>query len=243
MSSVMTYEGALAFLKAGRDKKQRPLENNTRLIRRDHCVAIQLHETDVVQIFPGDIYRLDSGGWRTVTTKDRISKYSPTRPYSKNGIWYVNEALFEDGIRVNAKGSLVGGVSKKQLAKGEQLAKRKLQLDKLVRAYVRGFCEMVKKERKLPDVSLGDCFACQGMPLGNYHLLEHLKEKYYMGSLIWNAIKSQGYNQPEFIGSLMAGDAQHGRTTMLSRILSGYFRRLKPELLGVGRSMPRRENF
>src|SRR5262249_27597834 len=61
------------------------LENNTRLIRCGDDYAVVLHSTAVVTIHQDGTYTLRTGGWRTVTTKDRINKYSPARVYSTNG--------------------------------------------------------------------------------------------------------------------------------------------------------------
>jgi hypothetical protein len=69
----------------------KPLENNTRLFRRsEDCLAIRLHDTDVVTVFADGRIALDSGGWRTMVTKDRISGYAPVRITSDRGVWYVS---------------------------------------------------------------------------------------------------------------------------------------------------------
>ena len=61
---------------------------------------------------------------------------------------------------------------------------------------------------ELPAPSGGDCWCCsmkneKGICLGdlsdnNQHLLDHMKERYYVPSLLVNAIKEKGYN-PSFI--------------------------------------------
>lgn len=40
-------------------------------------IAVRLHETDVVIAYVDGSVRLDSGGWRTVTTKDRVNRFLP----------------------------------------------------------------------------------------------------------------------------------------------------------------------
>lgn len=47
-----------------------PTESGTRWIRQAY--AIRLHGTDVVTFMPDDSIRLDSGGWQTPTTRERI---------------------------------------------------------------------------------------------------------------------------------------------------------------------------
>jgi hypothetical protein len=83
----------------------RKLENNTYLIRQnvhwadkdgEHQtergpIAVRLHTTDVVTFHRDGIIELDTGGWYTVTTKDRMNKYLPPpfKIFSERGTWHV----------------------------------------------------------------------------------------------------------------------------------------------------------
>lgn len=79
------------FIAGGRSKRDRPLANNTRAeYRGSDAIAIRLHATDVVTYHRDGRIVLNSGGWRTVTTRDRINGYSPARVYSEHGVWYVS---------------------------------------------------------------------------------------------------------------------------------------------------------
>jgi hypothetical protein len=80
--------------------------NNTTLRRHGENVCVRLHGHDIVQWTPTSIC-LWSGGWRSVTTKDRINRCIPTRfhLYQHKGTWYVEEldvhrcnVLFEEGM-------------------------------------------------------------------------------------------------------------------------------------------------
>lgn len=70
----------------------KPLENNTRLYKSTgefgKCYEVWLHATPVVTIYEDGTYVLKTGGWATVTTKDRISKYAPGTVSQSNRIWY-----------------------------------------------------------------------------------------------------------------------------------------------------------
>ena len=56
-----------------RGKRERRIGNNTWLHRlEDGNVAMLLHDTDIV-IWTADGISLDSGGWKTPTTKDRMT--------------------------------------------------------------------------------------------------------------------------------------------------------------------------
>jgi hypothetical protein len=120
----MTYKEAQAKL-TGRCKERRKLQNNTYLERRDgDAIAVILHATDVVTLFPDGTVELNSGGWNTLTTRDRINNYLP-------GNWHVSserdtmilwrwkggaynprgeqeEYLFVDGIRISPRGKVTG---------------------------------------------------------------------------------------------------------------------------------------
>jgi hypothetical protein len=107
--SVRNYIQALNFLG---DKETRKLCNNTTLHKyRDGTLAIQLHWTDVISFKPNRDTVFDTGGWRSVTTKDRINEFSEYSVYSKKGEWVVRskdetEYLFERGMVIKADGSI-----------------------------------------------------------------------------------------------------------------------------------------
>ncbi len=87
----MTYREAVEKLKG---KTQRKIGNNTWLIDRGGSIAVKLHQTDVVTFYPCGSVKLDSGGWRTVTTKARINEYAEeVRVYQKKHQWYVATKL------------------------------------------------------------------------------------------------------------------------------------------------------
>lgn len=72
-------------------------------IRTDAGVTrVRYHQTDVVQ-FTADVITLDSGGWRTATTKARMNQASHQfnlgfRVYQERGVWWV--WMLADGSRV-----------------------------------------------------------------------------------------------------------------------------------------------
>ena len=111
----MNYKEANALLKGRSSKK---LCNNTYLQRRveSGAIAVMLHETDVLTLNPDGSTILDSGGWETATTKDRINSYLQFgQVWSKRKEWslYVNgkPTPFQDGIRIGPR----GGVSVQRL--------------------------------------------------------------------------------------------------------------------------------
>lgn len=93
MNSTFKHYGEL-FAKTRVPAAGKPLCNNTRLFRRaDDCYAVRLHDTDVVTVFANGTIALNTGGWYTMTTKDRITSYAPVRIVSDRGVWYVEHNI------------------------------------------------------------------------------------------------------------------------------------------------------
>ena len=86
-----TYEEALRVFETARNpEKGKPLANNTRLVRVDgDTLAVRHQTTNVVTFRRGGLTTLNSGGWQTYTTKDRINRFSPAHVYQINHVWYV----------------------------------------------------------------------------------------------------------------------------------------------------------
>lgn len=181
-------------------RKSQIIANNTlRIDYADNSQAIRLHNTDVITFNPDNSITLNSGGWRTLTTKDRISSYSTLRTRQDKGLWYVNGFLFYDGITFSKDGKLL---SKEQKPNLDKVAKLKLKISKFVGKL---------SENNLPMPSSGDCWLCSfkdknGTTWGeqrgdnNDHLLQHVKEGYLHGSLLVNAMLEAGYTRPGQIG-------------------------------------------
>lgn len=120
---MMTHEKAAQVLGTARNQNDgKPLGRNTRLFKKGEDFVIQFHRTNVVTIHADGTYTLNSGGWQTSTTKERINEFSPVRIYQKSFAWYVMPAYnprlvenekpslpptFEDGMRVDHAGFVV----------------------------------------------------------------------------------------------------------------------------------------
>ena len=104
---MLTYDQAMDILRTARTPAKK-LGNNTYLRRvSDTTIAVVLHTTEVVRIHDDGTYTLNSGGWRTVTTKDRLNAYSPASVSQRNHDWYVGAEPFYDCIRVDSAGQVV----------------------------------------------------------------------------------------------------------------------------------------
>lgn len=105
-SWINSYEDAEEALG---DQSSLKIGNNTYLQKRGENIAVQLHSTDVITFEPDGHMILDTGGYRTTTTKDRINRYTPSSisVYQEDYEWYVDDASgtreFVDEIVVEAE--------------------------------------------------------------------------------------------------------------------------------------------
>lgn len=179
----------------GRNKRK--IDNNTYLeLHEDKSVTVRLHVTNILTFYPDNRVIYATGGWRTVTTKARLTQYGPVNIWTDKGVWYVacqrgnwdKLQTFEEGMCYQ-DGTLTGtGIPPKNLTK----EKRKIA------EYAKDFCEALA-QGKVEAPSLGDCFYC-GMrteskqPLGeatqdHNHMHLHIEEKYYVPSLAYRAVE------------------------------------------------------
>ena len=182
--------------------KARIVDNNTLSIDyQDGSKAIRLYDTDIITIMEDGKVILNSGGWRTATTKARIN--SDLNPYwpsialcSDHGIWHVYKGAyrvcrFEDGMSITKDGIVKGG-SPITDGKADRIFKRK----------VKKYAELCVSSIPLSLPGPGDCWFCSmqvkdGKSLGETmgdteHLLSHIDEGYVVPSLVYTALKKAG---------------------------------------------------
>lgn len=88
------YESALELLKSRQSLK---VGNNTYLKRLDtNTIALQLHDTYVLMYRVDGTVQLNSGGFKTNTTKKRLNDYSNVVVRQVKGVWSANGAPFND---------------------------------------------------------------------------------------------------------------------------------------------------
>ena len=168
---------------------------------------IRLHNTDII-IDNGKTTRLYTGGWRTVTTKDRLNTYTPPNIgiYSEKGEWVMyqrhltedcKKCPFYEGIEIdNATGNVKPYMTDELQDEIDAWTER-VRLNKLIKKY----CKIIENLDTLPQPGPGDCWFClmfERVGLGSSdHLVSHLEEECVHGALLWNALKWAGAN-PNF---------------------------------------------
>lgn len=179
----MNYASANEKLK-GRQRCK--VARNTYLERRGDSIALKLHATDIATFHTSGAVTLNSGMWKTATTKERLSLL--VRINQERGQWYVTVGervyLFRDGMTIGPRGGVTGAPLKD--SGGDKAAQR-------WRMKVRNFADTWTDRLlsgKMDKPGPGDCWFCamrttDGKPFGgNEHLKQHVKEGYFVPSLV-----------------------------------------------------------
>ncbi len=159
--------------------------NTVEYVKGDGTVVVRLHRTDIITRTLGGMYVLNSGGWQTVTTKDRINKFSPAFIRSEKGIWMMNGHIpFFDGVIIDQHGAVQNPEDAPRLSDLMGLKDR-----------INRFVKLVDTCETLPVPDNGDCWYCRFFKgEDNEHLISHVNEHYLHGSLLVNAMRWAGYN-------------------------------------------------
>lgn len=205
-ADVKTAEQWREFIKGGRSKTSRKVANNT--VVRDEpgtesiggAVVIRLHQTDIVTISDNGNIKLYTGGWQTVTTKERLNRYTNAGITQKAGVWYMRDgSLYYDGMVIKADGT----PKFPRHPEKHEKALKTIKAD--AKKYAHDFVEALKAGKiDYPDG--GNCWACLGMLPGadDFHIREHIRESYFVPQLLVNAGRAAGYRD-EQIGLMGMG--------------------------------------
>lgn len=181
----------------------------------DGTIALRYHATDVVLATPGGRVILESGGWRTLTTKTRMNEalsqlprdpegsYRRFQVSSDRGVWYVSvpkgdsyeSVVYKDGMSISP-GGRIKGAAKPEAVKTQQAERNK------IKKYATDFVKALQAG-KVPAPSGGDCWMCSmtdgfGKSLGDgdkTHIKSHIKERYFVPSLLFVAVEASGVSQ------------------------------------------------
>lgn len=113
---TLDYDKASELAMKARDHhKGYKMENNTRLINMGSHFSVRLHRTNVVDLYHDGSYVIRTGGWYSVTTKNRINKYTPQNVYvyQEDFEWFIShkngETPFFEDAKFNEEGELLNG--------------------------------------------------------------------------------------------------------------------------------------
>ena len=206
---MQSHETAATTFKSCRNKdKGKPIGpgSNTRLMKRGDDFAVKLHDTDVVIYHADGSITLDTGGWQTVTTKERFNLYSDAQVWTVKGTWHIqwkgNHHLFtEDTVTCKPDGSVVDGSGNPVPVFDPESEKQAQKFRKEVGKYATAFIKELF-DGKLNAPSNGDCWHCaltvadgadKGKGLGEAtkdkdHIRSHVSEKYFVPSMLSRAL-------------------------------------------------------
>ena len=186
MKYPRTFAEAQAVLATARRPAGKPIGHNTRLVALgDGAIGVRFHTIIVVTFKPDGTIVLDSGGWRTFTTRDRINKCIPFGlVWQKAFVWYYGLGektwVFADGMTLGER----------KVVSGADLfvpAKKRDPFPNKVKRFARGFVEALRVG-KIGPPDLGDCLFCRTVLVGADHLVSHVVESYYVPSLVVRAL-------------------------------------------------------
>jgi hypothetical protein len=205
---IKMYEALDTFLKKGRKKNTRRfsgaivVERGKTLEQRD-CIVVWLWKTPIMSFRPDGEFTLHSGGHRTVSTKLVMESFLPKdwRLSQEKGIWYVGHHVRPKLIQTsdsmkweNTHIPFYDGISLPSEFTHGRKANKELARIKQTKAQIKNFVKKLEKmldNGTLEDPGPGDCFLCQSKEPSDSntgHIFSHLKEKYVVPSLVWNAL-------------------------------------------------------
>lgn len=195
--------------------KPRKVANNTfKYETAQGSTVTRLHLTDIVEHLPEARIKLDTGGWKTATTKARMNDaLSYYQIYSDRGVWYVHMRGTTQPAVPFFDGMILPDAFDKpaQRAKADKAAAAQAKLKLAIKKFVD---KTLADGVVVPKPHAGDCWNClmfdkeeevvrgknasfviktPARNRDNEHLLSHIKEGYMHGSLIVNAYRAAGY--------------------------------------------------
>ena len=171
------------------NRASKNLEYATQLQRNGENIDIVHHETAIMTFKPNGETVVNCNKWRSKTTKDRLNNYLPysLQIYQERGVWYIKGVTYFDGMTIGKRGGLPKSKSSKKIEK----------LSKKANDYCKQFIDELFNGN-IPEPSAGDCWDCcmideNGKTMGEHgnsgHIISHIKEKYYVPSLLVRACK------------------------------------------------------
>ena len=186
------------------------------------------HNTDIVTLKSNGDIILNSGGYRTMTTKEKTNNilshigqrlsYRRWVIHQANGLWTVSNR--QDGLRIPYSDGL--NLSKADDPKTQAKAQKAQQEQIKLRKAILKYSKLYTLESVLPNgqPTQGDCWLCCGIaPNEREHLVSHIKEGYVMTRLAVNALEANGYTPSPFLFQVRMDAVQRSVAKYLYKVL------------------------
>lgn len=199
------YDIIRDYILNGRSKIERKVAHNTIARIDEDTIIIKYHASDIV-FLTDDSIRLESDGYKTSTTKERLNWYIPKNwyLYQQNHIWYIKHFnadrtwIFKDGLTFyNLEGTNSWDLDLNTCGDPSEI-KRIKEIKKRINKYTNKFINQLVSG-KMDKPGAGDCWYCSMQTendgsLGEAtnsidHLESHFDENYLVPSMLMNAIR------------------------------------------------------
>jgi len=217
-------------------RSYRSASRNNYITYDNGIITVRYYNTDIAVIDLDErTITLNTGGWTTPTTKERMNEVLDTMGinnhiWQEKWIWYYGRwdgkrAYHFDGMKIEfTTGDILNPEEGPDIDTEEKA--RKL-FNRLLSRYVRKFKRLAGRQ-ELPDPA-GDCLYCSMIDEHEgTHLYSHLIEEYVMQSLVYNALVKAGYNADFLLAIYRDADASNTRESLFTdtaaRAIKKYFR-------------------
>jgi hypothetical protein len=208
---INSYESAKNYIYEGRNKKQRRrIDKSTLVFYSGDDIIIKYHNTDII-VYHADCTHItvNFNGWHTITTRKRFNEYTPLGCCSagrgKSIMQYYGQEI---PVFNTAKINLHDGTYVTDYVESDE-AKNKAMLKK-IKAYAKTIGDMYDNNT-LPNPDGGDCWYCLMFDTAGTqvdHLISHIDDAYYFGSMVRNAFAYSGYRISPFNTKFSRGTAR-----------------------------------
>lgn len=186
-SVTCQYEDLTRFLNG---KNRKILANNTIVFKEDESIKVQYHSS-VIACLDENTVILTNDGFFTSTTKDRLNWFIDSYGYKifqEKNTWKVYDYRNRETIGVFT-GKVVYSIPENQFTGLSIQGKERENTFKRISAYAKKYADLFL-ERKIDSPSGEDCRYCyMAFPDSFDHFESHMKEKYYVPSLLMKAIE------------------------------------------------------
>ena len=202
---------------------------------RYHQTDVAIFEADKVELTTGGWFT--STTKERLSWALNVANIQAGGVSSRKKVWYVGDIEFFNGIQFDYNGKCLNAkpptpkislrdesmkelldtndyTLTQRLKEGDNAAKAIIA--KLINRYITGLNSRIESGT-LENGGSGECWYCSmrgkdGETVGGFfkdidHLVSHLKERYYMVSLIYNALEARGYAYPEIF--IAKADPEH----------------------------------
>lgn len=89
----MTYAELYNLVRGKSGRNRRKIANNTwaEIEPESGRIMVKFHDTNIIRAFPNGYWFLTNGGFKTVTTKQRLNRFTPFQVWQKNHVWYTRK--------------------------------------------------------------------------------------------------------------------------------------------------------